>query len=126
MSRPHEEWLKQSAYDLDTAEFMWRGGRHFYAMFMCHLSVEKALKALWQVRLGETPPKTHNLLFLVGRCGLEIPHVVHRILAVLNEAQVTTRYPPDLDQVSASYNKSAARDILDQAKDALEWIRQQF
>jgi len=39
-----QEWLKQADYDMDTAEFMFAGGRYFYAVFMCHLSIEKASK----------------------------------------------------------------------------------
>jgi len=44
MKKRSEEWLKQSNYDIATAEYMYEGGRYFYAVFMCHLSVEKALK----------------------------------------------------------------------------------
>ena len=41
------EWMKQAAYDLETAEFMFAGARYFYAVFMCHLAVEKALKGCY-------------------------------------------------------------------------------
>lgn len=40
------EWLEQSTYDLKTAESLYRARRYIYAIFMCHLAVEKALKAL--------------------------------------------------------------------------------
>ena len=32
------EWLKQADYDMDTVDFMCKGGRYFYAVFMCQLS----------------------------------------------------------------------------------------
>ena len=64
------EWLKQADYDFDTARFMCSGGRYFYAVFMCHLAVEKALKGLYQQQRQETPPKTHNLIYLLDRIGL--------------------------------------------------------
>jgi HEPN domain-containing protein len=57
---------------MDTADFMAEGGRYFYAVFMCHLAVEKALKGLYQEHLGETPPKTHNRLYLLNRIGLSL------------------------------------------------------
>lgn len=38
------EWIKQSDYDLDTAKYMFSGGRYTYAVFMCHLAAEKAIK----------------------------------------------------------------------------------
>ncbi|MGV8118248.1 MAG: HEPN domain-containing protein [Candidatus Xenobiia bacterium LiM19] len=38
---------------------------------MCHLSVEKALKALFLERTKNDPPKSHNLLhFLTGRTSI--------------------------------------------------------
>ncbi|PIP38929.1 MAG: hypothetical protein COX19_09905 [Desulfobacterales bacterium CG23_combo_of_CG06-09_8_20_14_all_51_8] len=64
MSDKHEEWLKQADYDMDTADAMFRSGRYFYAVFMCHLSIEKSLKGLYTKVLDEIPPKTHNLLYL--------------------------------------------------------------
>jgi len=45
--RTTDEWIKQSDYDLDTAEFMLEGGRYFYSVFMCHLAIEKMLKGIY-------------------------------------------------------------------------------
>ncbi len=47
MDKRAAEWLKQADFDLDTAEFMAKGGRYFYAVFLCHLAIEKALKGLY-------------------------------------------------------------------------------
>lgn len=60
MDKRAVEWLRQAEYDMDTAEFMAEGGRYFYAVFMCHLAIEKALKGLYEQNLHEIPPKTHN------------------------------------------------------------------
>ena len=62
-----KEWLKQSDYDLETAKFMASGGRYFYSVFMCHLSIEKALKGLYQEKIDKFPPKTHNLILLMNK-----------------------------------------------------------
>lgn len=37
------EWLRQSEYDIGTAEAMYSTGRYVYTAFMCRLAVEKAL-----------------------------------------------------------------------------------
>ena len=47
MEKRTEEWLRQSDYDMDTALYMYEGGRFIYAVFMCHLAVEKTLKGLY-------------------------------------------------------------------------------
>ncbi|MFB3895377.1 MAG: HEPN domain-containing protein [bacterium] len=56
-----EEWFKQAEYDLDTAKVMFNSGRYFYTIFMCHLSIEKALKGLYAKVFGKDPIKTHDL-----------------------------------------------------------------
>ncbi|HOB83167.1 MAG TPA: HEPN domain-containing protein, partial [Bacteroidales bacterium] len=42
----YEEWYFQSDYDLGTAIDMLKSGRSVYCIFMCHMSLEKALKGL--------------------------------------------------------------------------------
>jgi HEPN domain-containing protein len=42
MENNYQEWLKQADYDMETADIMFANGRYFYAVFMCHLAIEKA------------------------------------------------------------------------------------
>ena len=120
------EWLKQADYDMDTAEFMCRGGRYFYAVFMCHLAIEKALKGLYQQNLQETPPKTHNLIYLLNKTGLKPDDDRGRIIARLNEANIATRYPDDIDKLQSNYTIEITTRVLAEAKEVLEWIKQQL
>ena len=62
-------WIKASNYDIRTAEHMFKTRRYIYVLFMCHLSVEKLLKALFEAALGKVPPKTHNLIYLSNVIG---------------------------------------------------------
>jgi HEPN domain-containing protein len=70
MSDKHKEWLKQADYDMDTADVMHNSGRYFYAVFMCHLSIEKALKGLYHKTIEKVPPKTHNLIYLLNQIDI--------------------------------------------------------
>jgi len=120
------EWLKQADYDMDTADFMAKGGRCFYAVFMCHLAIEKALKGLYQQKLRETPPKTHNLIYLLNKIDAKPDQDMSRVVAKLGEASVATRYPDDVDKLKGSYTQEITTRILAQTKELLEWIRKQF
>lgn len=60
------EWLAQAEYDIGTAESLYQIGtaeslyqarRYIYTIFMCHLAVEKGLKALLVEKTGKAPPK---------------------------------------------------------------------
>ena len=125
MARDPEEWFLQAVYDLETTEYMFKGGRYFYSVFMGHLAIEKALKGLYQKRLQETPPKAHNLVYLLNKIDLKPPEFQAKFLIKLNEASVPTRYPETLELLKRDYSQAIAEDILFKSKEILEWIKSQ-
>ena len=125
MDKLAKEWFAQADYDLDTAEYMLKGGRSFYAVFMAHLAIEKALKGLWQAKLNTVPPKTHNLLHMVDKIGAHPPDTLAKFLTTLNDASVPTRYPDELQKVMTDYSETVARDTLKKSREALAWIKAQ-
>ena len=127
MEKRTGEWLKQADYDMGTAEFMFNGRMFFYTVFMCHLSVEKAMKGLYQERLKETPPKTHNLVYLLKKIGVKpTMDAIGIFIIKLNEASVVTRYPEDIDKLQRQYTEVIVKDILVKSKEVLQWIKGQF
>lgn len=126
MARTPQEWLKQADYDMDTAEYMFNGERYFYAVFMCHLSIEKALKGLYQKRLNELPPKVHNLIYLLNKIEIKLPEHIGRFLVKLNEASIITRYPDEIDKMQRDFTNPVVKNILSKSREALEWIKVQF
>ena len=71
LERAYSEWYFQSDYDLDTAADMHKSGRQVYCIFMCHLSLEKALKGLLIKKNHEYPSKSHSLIYFVDKIGIE-------------------------------------------------------
>jgi len=108
MSKKPEEWFKQAAYDFKTAEIMLENKRFIYAVFMCHLSIEKALKGLYQSSLNELPPKVHNLIYPVEKIGLTPPDTFHNAIFELNRVSIPTRYPDDLTRMNKIYKKKGS------------------
>jgi len=82
--KPPEEWFIQADYDFEAAEGMFKIRKYLYAVFMCHLSIEKALKGLYAKELEEIPPKTHNLIFLVEKAHIGIPEDLYGFIFSLN------------------------------------------
>jgi HEPN domain-containing protein len=121
-----EEWLRQADYDMDTAQYMFEGERYVYAVFMCHLSIEKALKGLYESKLHDIPPKTHSLVGLLDRVNTRPPDDVARIILRLNDMNVTTRYPDELAGFQKLYTSAITTEILHAGREPLEWIKTQF
>ncbi len=118
-----DEWFKQADYDMDTAEFMFSGERYFYSVFMCHLSIEKALKGIYIQKSKNAPPKTHNLLYLLEFIDLELPEDMYDFVFTLNRVSVLTRYPDDLKKMLEDYNKEKTKEILGKGKELLRWLK---
>jgi len=85
--KPPEEWFIQADYDFEAAEGMFKIRKYLYAVFMCHLSIEKALKGLYAKELEEIPPKTHNLIFWLRRLTLVYPRIFMVLFFLLIEGK---------------------------------------
>ena len=119
-----DEWFKQADYDMDTAEFMFSGERYFYSVFICHLSVEKALKGLYIRKFKDAPPKTHNLLYLLEFIDLDLPEDMYDFVFTLNRVSVLTRYPDNLQKMLEDYNREKTNEILGKSKELLRWLKE--
>lgn len=121
-----EEWLIQANYDLETAEFMLSGGRNIYAVFMSHLAVEKALKAIYHKKFCEIPPKTHSLMYFLNKNELRPPVDIGEFIVELDHVSVATRYPEELSAMSSLYTKELTKEILAKTKESLKWVKMMF
>jgi HEPN domain-containing protein len=95
-----KNWLKMVKYDVDTADSMLKTGRYVYVIFMCHLSIEKMLKAIVSETTKKTPPKTHNLLYLVKLSEVSLPQTLFDFIAIINNASIPARYPEDFTKLT--------------------------
>ncbi|MCL5056162.1 MAG: HEPN domain-containing protein [Firmicutes bacterium] len=126
MNKITEEWRKQADYDIETAEIMFNVGRYSYAVFMCHLSVEKLLKGLYVEKQKEIPPKIHNLLYFVEKLQLSPPNYLLDFIAGLNKISVPTRYPDNLEKILRDFNRNRVEEILQKGKELILWIKSQY
>jgi len=125
-SKSSEEWSKQADYDIKTAEAMFKAGRYIYTVFMCHLSIEKALKGLYAKNLQKTPPKTHDLNYLSKKINLSLPEGLQSFMDTLNDLSVPTRYPDEIETLLKQYNKARVKDVLKMSRELLLWLKERL
>jgi HEPN domain-containing protein len=118
-----QDWIQSAQYDLETAGHMFKSGRHIYVVFMCHLALEKALKAKVQQVTQKAPPKTHDLKYLIELAGLAPGENMESFLMALSNVSVITRYPQDFQAARKHFTKERARDTLTKTKEAFKWIK---
>ena len=117
-------WLAQVDYDIATAEQMLHAERYIYVIFMSHMALEKALKALVTEETQKLPPRTHNLIDLAQRAHLVLSQAQQDFLGKLNNTSVVVRYPGDLSAMVSQYPEAIAQDYLERTKELILWVRQ--
>jgi len=120
------EWMEQADYDLKAAKSNFKNNFRFYAVFLCHLSVEKALKGLYFKKLNEIPPRTHSLFYLMRKIGIEPPAAFDDFFTDLQESNVTTRYPEDFKRLQIEFSREKTKEIIEKSAETLEWIKAMF
>jgi len=124
--KPYIEWFKQAEYDLETAEALFSSGKFIYTIFMCHLSIEKALKGLYSKNFQKSPPKTHNLNYLYELIQLNLEEDLQELLDILNDLSVPTRYPDELERLLKDYDRNNTQNILERTKVLLSCLKKKL
>jgi HEPN domain-containing protein len=116
-------WMAMADYDLETAKHMLKTGRYVYVVFMCHLALEKMIKAHVEMEENKFPPKIHDLKTLIKRANLQLPDDSKKIILLLNKASIPTRYPEDLKRSLATYTKEYCSSVLEETEETLQWLK---
>lgn len=71
-----------------------------------------------------SPPKTHNLIYLIKIGNISLPKEYFEFIAKINNANIITRYPEDFTRVLEAYPKSIAKEYLSITKEIHQWLKQ--
>jgi HEPN domain-containing protein len=125
MEKIIQNWVSTSNYDIKTAEAMYKAGRYIYVVFMCHLAMEKMLKALVAKNQPEDmPPKIHNLIHLAQRADVSPPEELRDFFQRIDNVSIVTRYPEDLQQMKKEFDQNTTKRILTDTKRVVKWLKQ--
>lgn len=124
MRKDTANWIALTDYDLETAQHMLATGRYLYVIFLCHLALEKILKAHVAEVTQSLPIKTHDLIYLVKKSELGLSQQQLDFVGKINTASIPTRYPDDLQRSLKEYPKAVAEDYLNQTTELIQWLKQ--
>lgn len=115
-------WIELAEYDLVTAKHLLKTKRYVYVVFMCHLAIEKLLKACITEFTEMFPPKIHELDKLARLSNIEFPPEHATFVLELSAKGVPTRYPEDLKE----YNHQIAQACLTNTREVAKWLEQKL
>lgn len=123
MRKTTQNWIDGSDYDYKTAESLLKAKRFVYVIFMCHLAIEKLLKAIYSEKLGKIPPRTHSLIRLLDLCEILLSKTTFDFIEEISDKSVPTRYPEDLTVINRQLTIKSTKRILNKTKGVLEWLK---
>lgn len=95
-------WIDTANRDYKTMQNLYQSGDYHWSLFVGHLVIEKLLKSIYVKHVDDNPPRTHDLLRLAERIGLEITEQQKDMLDLLTTFNISVRYP---DYKQAFYDK---------------------
>lgn len=116
-------WLDLAKYDLKTAESLLFARRYPYALFLCHLAIEKILKARIVYVTAEHAPYTHNLVSLAEKSQLSFSEEQKKLVADLTEFNLEARYPDWKRNFYKRATSLYAREYVDTTQRLFIWIK---
>ena len=115
--------MVSAEYDFQTAESLFKSGRYIYVVFMCHLAIEKMLKAIAAETTKDIPPKTHSLIFLIKLAETQLPQVLFDFVTKINNASIVTRYPEDFPTLLKVYPKNVTMEYLKTTREVIQCLK---
>ena len=115
-------WLSASKEDFDSAEILFQNKKYHHALFFCHLSIEKMLKAIIVKSAKTAPPLSHDLIRLAEKAQLPLSDPQKDELAEITTFNIGARY----DDYKLSFRKKAKRQFslkyLQKTSEMLQWL----
>lgn len=120
-----EYWTGTAEYDIKTAEAMFETKRFLYVGFMCHLVIEKMLKAYFVKIHNTIPPYSHNLQYLAEKSGifLELSEEHRDFFDTLQPLNIRARYPSVKDELYKLLTEKRCKNLIDKTIEIMQWIK---
>ena len=115
-----EYWVNTAEEDYKAAELLISNNKILYGLFFCHLCLEKGIKAHVVRYTGNTPPKIHNLAYLVNLTDLLMTEDDKDLCAIMMTYQIEGRYPEYFPN-TPSIEKTT--EYLHKTKQLLQWLK---
>ena len=120
-------WFDSAEYDLQTARAMLETRRLLYVGFMCHQTIEKALKGVFVARKPEEDlPYIHKLMRLANLSGIsaEMDEGQLALLDMLSPLNIEARYPLHKSKLLGSLTGERCAAMIKETEALLKWIKE--
>lgn len=112
-------WIDGSDDDFETMIAMFESKKFNWSLFICHLMIEKLLKAYYVKVKSDYPPYIHNLLRLAEKADLKLMDDIKEQLVTITAFNINARY----DDYKTSFKKQCTLKFTSEWIDNLKGLR---
>lgn len=115
-------WVESAKHDLDVAETLFNNHKYDWCLFVSHLVLEKILKAAYVKNVDVHPPRTHDLVRLTKKSGVELDEETLEFLDAVNTFNISTRYPDERMKYYKMCTHAFTKEQFDRIKEIYRWL----
>ncbi len=116
-------WIEIAEQDMLVIDSLFEKQHYLWCLYLCHLIIEKALKAHYVKDVNKTPPKIHDLVILGSKTSLTLNEQQLELCSRLNDFQIEARYPDYKRSLQKIVTKEFAEENCRNVKELFEWLK---
>lgn len=121
-----EYWIQSAHHDFDVAQTLFQAGKYDWCLFVAHLVLENTLKGLYSKKIGEMPPRTHDLVRLADLAGIKFDENTLEFLDGVNSFNISTRYPDEKLKFHKTCTQEFTQTAFSRIKEIYRWLLEQI
>jgi HEPN domain-containing protein len=107
-------WIKSAKEDWEVAQHLYDKKDYAYALFFCHLTIEKI------------PPYTHSLVYLAEKTKLNLTEKQLELLEIITDFNIEARYPDEKFLFKKKCTKEFTQKYKNETNELKKWLLQQI
>ncbi|MBC8527159.1 MAG: HEPN domain-containing protein [Candidatus Cloacimonetes bacterium] len=118
-----EYWLETAGEDWKTANHLFEKGDYSWCLFLCHLVLEKYLKALYVQNVDKSVPYKQQLSIIAKKAKLHLTNNQIDFLDEVTEFNIETRYSDYKKRFREKATKTFTLNYIQKIKEFKKWLR---
>ncbi|HQO40310.1 MAG TPA: HEPN domain-containing protein [Spirochaetota bacterium] len=117
-------WITGAEHDYESAESLFNAGKFDWCLFICHIVIEKSLKAAFvKTNNNKLPPKIHNLVRIAELSPIGFSEAQVELLDRINDSNIEARYPDFKFSFYEHCSKEFTEEYFLKVKELMLWIK---
>ena len=120
-----EYWLILCDDDIPVAKTLLKTKNYLWMSFICHLIVEKAIKAVIAGKTGKEPKRIHDLVKLANQANIEneLADSQLNFLEELTPYNIEARYASYREKMASKLSPEYCKGLMERTEEFVCWIR---